>query len=119
LDHDEDAGAAPGNAFDIEERLAAQRLIGGDDYPLYDSDDESTDQEELEAARRAGGLRHRVKVANHIMHTLGRQMINGLRYLTPFPRPTELPEGTSGRVRNMLKGQIQIKRFRAPKGKRE
>jgi DNA replication licensing factor MCM4 len=119
LDHDQDAGAAPGNAFDIEERLAAQNLIGGDDYPLYDSEDESTDQEELEAARREGGLRYRVKVAKHTMHTVGRQMAHYLRYLTPFPQPTELPAGTGGRVRTMLKGPIQIKRFRAPKGKRE
>ncbi|KAJ5466271.1 hypothetical protein N7530_010058 [Penicillium desertorum] len=44
-----------GNELDIEERVAAQPLPGDEDYPLYDSDDESVYSDELEEARRIGG----------------------------------------------------------------
>jgi SPX domain protein involved in polyphosphate accumulation len=44
-----------GNELDIEERISAQPVAGDEDYPLYDSDDETVDSDELEEARRIGG----------------------------------------------------------------
>ncbi|WEW57986.1 vacuolar transporter chaperone [Emydomyces testavorans] len=111
---------APGNLLDIEERMAVQGLIGGDDYPLYDSEDESNDQEELEEARRIGGVHYQTKLVKHYVREAGRRVLHGLKYIIPAPRPTTLPDGaTPGRIRNILgSGPIEVKRFKAPKGKR-
>lgn len=112
---------ATGNMLDFEERIAAHGLIGGEEYPLYDSEDESNDQEELEEARRVGGMHYRTKLAKHYAQEAGRRIAHGLKYILPIPRPTELPDGaTPGRIRRVLgNGPIEVKRFKAPKGKRE
>ncbi|KMU83440.1 vacuolar transporter chaperone 4 [Coccidioides immitis H538.4] len=111
---------APGNLLDIEERIAVQGLLGGDDYPLYDSEDESNDQDELEEARKIGGMRYCAKLAKHYVRNAGRRVMHSLKYIMPIPRPTELPEGaTPGRIRKVLgSGPIEVKRFKAPRGKR-
>ncbi|PGH19013.1 hypothetical protein AJ79_00047 [Helicocarpus griseus UAMH5409] len=107
-----------GNTLDIEERIAAQhRLIGGDDYPLYDSEDESSGQDDLEEARRIGGLYYRVKQAKHYARSAGRSAANALKFMAPVPRPTAMPAG-AGMGRFIPADQVQIKRFKAPKGKR-
>ena len=119
LREDEHIPDAPGNALDVEERIAAQGLVGGYDYPVYDSEEESNDQEELEEARRIGGMHYRTTVARQYLRHAGRYIAKGLWYIMPAPKPTELPEGSGGRVRNMLQGPVLIKRFKAPKGKRK
>ncbi|EFW22040.1 vacuolar transporter chaperone [Coccidioides posadasii str. Silveira] len=121
--HDLTSGSdfqAPGNLLDIEERIAVQGLLGGDDYPLYDSEDESNDQDELEEARKIGGMRYCAKLAKHYVRNAGRRVMHSLKYIMPIPRPTELPEGaTPGRIRKVLgSGPIEVKRFKAPRGKR-
>lgn len=118
--HDPRHPGAPGNLLDIEERIAAHGLIGGDDYPLYDSEDESNDQDELEEARHVGGWQYRAKLAKHYLRVAGRSICKPLSYIKPFPQPTPLPEGAvGGRVRRMLGNNIQVMRFKAPKGKRK
>ena len=112
---------ATGNALDIEERIAAHGLIGNDDYPLYDSEDESNEQDELEAAKQVGGLQYHKTLAKQYLKAAGRHIIYSLRAMKPVPRPTEMPEGAGGgRNRALLGGgPVEIRRFKAPKGKRK
>ncbi|KAK2807327.1 hypothetical protein FQN50_005482 [Emmonsiellopsis sp. PD_5] len=111
-----------GNALDIEERIAAhhhREQIGGDDYPLYDSEDESSGQDDLEEARRVGGMQYRVKLAKHYLHGAGRAVLNGAQYLVPKPRATQIPVSAGGGAARFIPSdQIEVKRFKAPKGKR-
>ncbi|KAL2374703.1 hypothetical protein RJ035_002094 [Blastomyces gilchristii] len=114
---------ATGNALDIEERIAAQQNvidIGGDDYPLYDSEDESSGQDDLEEARKIGGWYYRVKLAKHYLRAAGRSALNAAMFIAPVPRPTAMPvdNGVRGVGRFIPPGEMQIKRFKAPKGKR-
>ncbi|KAL1955360.1 hypothetical protein VTO42DRAFT_8642 [Malbranchea cinnamomea] len=119
MQQDSNTPEATGNALDIEERIAAQGLIGGDDYPLYDSEDESNDQDELEAAKRVGGFHYKKTLAKQYLRAAGRNLLYTLRTLRPFPRATEMPAGSGGRIRNLLgRGPVEIRRFKAPKGKR-
>ncbi|KAK2768911.1 vacuolar transporter chaperone [Emmonsiellopsis sp. PD_33] len=121
LSQDPNIPETTGNALDIEERIAAhhREQIGGDDYPLYDSEDESSGQDDLEEARRAGGMQYRVKLAKHYLHGAGRAVLNGAQYLVPKPRATQIPVGAGGGAARFIPSdQIQVKRFKAPKGKR-
>jgi uncharacterized membrane protein YidH (DUF202 family) len=109
---------ASGNALDVEERIAAQPLAGDDDYPLYDSEDETEDSSILEEARRIGGIYYWKKLAEHYGHSAGQLFIEALEALIPRPRPTRmLDEGTGG-ITIMGTGRRTVKRFIAPKGKR-
>jgi SPX domain protein involved in polyphosphate accumulation/uncharacterized membrane protein YidH (DUF202 family) len=109
---------ASGNALDIEERIAAQPLAGDDDYPLYDSEDESEDTSILEEARRIGGIHYWKKLAEHYGRSAGQLIIEALEALIPRPRPTRMSvEGTGGII-IMGTGRRTVKRFIAPKGKR-
>ncbi|KAK2750630.1 vacuolar transporter chaperone [Myotisia sp. PD_48] len=110
---------APGNFLDIEERIAARGLIGGDDYPLYDSEDESYDHDDLEEARQIGGMYYYNKLAGHHLRSAGSRVGGFLKHIAPFPHPTTVPEGFAGnRARRILGPDIQVKRFKAPPGKR-
>ncbi|KAL2843225.1 VTC domain-containing protein [Aspergillus pseudodeflectus] len=106
-----------GNALDIEERIAAQPLPGDEDYPLYDSDDESVDSDELEEARRVGGRYYYEQLAKYYSHRLKNGMINLLKALIPRPMPTNMPAPEQNGITVMGSGRT-IKRFTAPKGKR-
>lgn len=109
---------ATGNALDVEERVAAQPLAGDEDYPLYDSEDESSHPDELEEARRIGGMYYRSKLAGHALRASGRYILNVLRNLAPVPRPTPMPAPQSSGV-TALGSETEIKKFKAPKGKRK
>ncbi|GAQ06806.1 vacuolar transporter chaperone 4 [Aspergillus lentulus] len=106
-----------GNALDIEERIAAQPLPGDEDYPLYDSDEESIDSDELEEARRIGGGYFYQKLAKYYIHRMGHALINGLKAIAPGPRPTSMPEPEQNGIA-VMGNKRTIKRFVAPKGKR-
>ncbi|KAL8687296.1 MAG: hypothetical protein Q9218_006489 [Villophora microphyllina] len=118
-EYEEQRTADPANALDIEERIAAQPLPEQpDDYPLYDSEEEDSDDEGPEPqgqtfrpwARRK--LRHHVVLVRSVFGT-------ALKYITPSPKPTPIPGGgTSGAVGSALNGQPMPKRFKAPRGKR-
>ncbi|KAK2762846.1 vacuolar transporter chaperone [Arachnomyces sp. PD_36] len=105
------------NELDVEERVAVQPLAGDEDYPLYDSEDESSDPDELEEARRIGGIHYQSTLAKRALRLTGRYMLSALRNLAPVPRPTQMPPPDSTRV-GALGSETQIKKFKAPKGKR-
>ncbi|GKZ21476.1 vacuolar transporter chaperone [Aspergillus brasiliensis] len=106
-----------GNALDIEERIAAQPLPGDEDYPLYDSDAESVDSDELEEARRVGGTYYYKQLAKYYAHNAGHAMVNCLIALIPRPRPTSMPPPEQNGI-SVMGNKRTVKRFQAPKGKR-
>ena len=104
------------NELDIEERIAAMpQANSAEDYPLYDSeeDDESDDMEE---ARRVGGWRYGIKALQHHVMLAGDYLVRGIRKLIPYPKPTPLSD-TNGTLGLGLEPP-EVKRFKAPKGKR-
>ncbi|EXJ89333.1 hypothetical protein A1O3_02400 [Capronia epimyces CBS 606.96] len=107
-----DAGAAPGNSLDEEERVAALPLTD-EDY-IYDSE---ADEEgnELEEARRSKSWKFYPLLLNHHIQQAGNAILYSWKKI---PTSTPLPQnGGVGSV-NPVGGQIQVKRFKAPAGKR-
>jgi len=86
-------------------------------YPLYDSDDEDADHEALEEARRIGGWTYYSKLLSTSAHNVGAHVASALRKITPVPKPTPIPR-TNGVLNALGNGQIQIKHFKAPRGKK-
>ena len=108
---------ASGNALDIEEQLAAQPL--NEDYPLYDSDDEDNESDEIEAARQIGGWPYYSKVLKKHARLAGQHTLSMLHAINPFPSHTNIPrEGNGGALSAFGNGRIETKRFKAPKGKK-
>ncbi|KAL4794697.1 vacuolar transporter chaperone 4 [Aspergillus venezuelensis] len=106
-----------GNALDIEERIAAQPLPGDEDYPLYDSDDESIDSDELEEARRVGGTYYYKQLAKYYAQHISDGTVNLIKSLIPRPMPTNMPAPEQNGIA-VIGNKRTIKRFEAPKGKR-
>jgi SPX domain protein involved in polyphosphate accumulation len=104
------------NALDIEERISAQPTAV-DDFPIYDSDSE--DEDDLEEARRAGGWIYRAKVVKSKAKSVGTAVGNFLGAVLPTPTPTEVGGGGSNLGIPSWKQPGEIKRFKAPKGKRK
>ncbi|KAI9369615.1 vacuolar transporter chaperone 4 [Aspergillus egyptiacus] len=111
-------GEGDGNALDIEERIAAQPLPGDEEYPLYDSDAESVDSDELEEARRVGGRYYYQQLAKYYTHRIRSGTISLLKALIPRPVPTSMPAPEQNGITVMGNEGRAIKRFTAPKGKR-
>ncbi|KAJ5976796.1 hypothetical protein N7501_000138 [Penicillium viridicatum] len=107
-----------GNELDIEERIAAQPLPGDEDYPLYDSDDESVYSDELEEARRIGGAYYAQQLAKHYLSRTGHAVAQGLMAIIPRPRPTSLPPPEQRGIAVLSNHQRTLQRFQAPPGKR-
>lgn len=107
-----------GNELDIEERIAAQPLPGDEDYPLYDSDDEIDESDELEEARRVGGAYYAEQLAKHYLRRTGRALIQGFLAIIPRPRPTSLPPPEQRGIA-VLGTERSLQRFQAPPGKRK
>lgn len=103
------------NALDIEERVAAQRNADND-YPIYDSDSDE-DDDNLEEAKRVGGLHYAQKWVKHTAKTVGNGIMNGVVLLF-HPKPTDVGEGGFQLGVPTWKQQGEVKRFKAPKGKR-
>lgn len=108
--------ANTGNAMDIEERIAAQ-FPSDEDYPLYDSDQESADEDELEEARRVGGMYYYRVLGKAYAHRTANALVEGLKKVAPRPRPTNLPPPEQTGI-TVIGPQRSAKRFKAPKGKR-
>ncbi|OQV10892.1 SPX domain-containing protein [Cladophialophora immunda] len=108
----EDSYAAPGNSLDEEERVAALRVA--DEY-LYDSEEEDA-EDELEQARQSKSWKYYPLFLKQQAHLVGDRVLNVIHKI---PTSTPLPQngGVAG-GRNQLTGQVQVKRFKAPKGKR-
>ncbi|KAJ4366548.1 vacuolar transporter chaperone [Ascochyta clinopodiicola] len=104
------------NALDIEERVASQRNNGDNDYPIYDSDSDD-EEDDLEEAKRVGGLRYAKKWTEHTAKNVGTAVINGVSLLL-HPKPTDVGNGGFSLGVPSWKQQGEVKRFKAPKGKR-
>jgi uncharacterized membrane protein YidH (DUF202 family) len=104
------------NALDVEERVAAQRNQQDNDYPIYDSDSDDED-DDLEEAKRVGGLHYVKKWTEHTAKTVGTSLINGFSLLF-HPKPTDVGEGGFQLGVSSWKQAGEVKRFKAPKGKR-
>ncbi|KAI1178799.1 vacuolar transporter chaperone 4 [Nemania sp. FL0916] len=87
------------------------------DYPLYDSDDDSDEEDRIEEARRIGGWTYYSTIAQIYTHAAGRGALQALKAITPRPSSTPVPRSN----RNQMffgNREIQNKKFKAPKGKK-
>jgi SPX domain protein involved in polyphosphate accumulation len=101
---------------DMEGQTAASTMPSAD-YPPYESDDESEEEERIEEARRVGGWTYYSTVARSYAHALERGALQVLKTITPRPRATTVPR--SNRNQMFFGSQdIQNKKFKAPKGKK-
>ncbi|OCL14674.1 SPX-domain-containing protein [Glonium stellatum] len=101
------------NTLDIEERISAPLPVPEDDYPLYDSEDSDDD---LEEARYVGGWHYRSKLLKQQVRQAGKNLAGLAGKLVPRPHPTSMP--ANGPSMGVPKGVGEVKRFKAPKGKR-
>lgn len=106
-----------GNTLDFEERIGSQPLHE-DDYPLYDSDQESTEDDELEEARRVGGMDYYRALTKHYAKRTAGSLVHGLKTILPRPRPTNLPPPETAGI-SVMGPQRTMRQFKAPKGKRK
>lgn len=109
------ASSPPGNSLDIEERLGTAPLSHPEDYPIYDSDDESDDMND---AKQIGGWYYRLKVLKHHVVLAGEYVARGLKAISPKPKSTSIL-ANNGVLNNPMGGKVKAKRFKAPKGKRK
>ena len=105
------------NALDIEERVAAGRTRD-EDYPIYDSDSDDED-EEYEAAKKQGGLRYAQKWVERTATNVGSTLLSTVANVIPKPTPTDVGEGGFSLGVPSWKQKGEVKRFKAPKGKRK
>lgn len=106
-----DANQHTANSLDVEERVAAQPLAHPDDYPIYDSEEEGDNGDDMEEARRVGGWYYGRTLLKHHVVKAGDLVVSALKTVVPTHRSTSIPAGPMG-------GQVEAKRFKAPKGKR-
>lgn len=103
------------NVMDEEERMAHKPLdYTENDYPLYDSDDE---EEQLAEAKKVGGWPYRFRLMQSYASAFGDRVLYTLKYATPFPKPTQIPD-REGRMGIPAGRGVSEKRFKAPKGKK-
>ncbi|KAJ5684553.1 Vacuolar transporter chaperone 4 [Penicillium maclennaniae] len=107
-----------GNELDVEERIAAQPVAGDEDYPLYDSDDETDDTDALEEARRVGGAYYAEQLIKHYVCKTAKTVAYGLLAIVPRPTPTSLPPAEQRGIAVLQGTQRSLQRFQAPPGKR-
>ncbi|KAF5848422.1 hypothetical protein GGP41_005846 [Bipolaris sorokiniana] len=105
------------NVLDIEERVAARRTTDND-YPIYDSDSDDDEDDDFEAARREGGLRYARKWVERTASNVGSAVLNTVVAIIPKPTPTDVGDGGFTLGVPSWKQRGEVKRFKAPKGKR-
>jgi hypothetical protein len=106
------------NTLDIEERIAAAPLDNPEDYPIYDSEEED-EEDEMEAARKEGGWHYRWLVLKNHVGIAGERIGEAAKRLAPAPKPTPFPGDDRAGTNGSMRGDVQAKRFKAPKGKRK
>lgn len=106
-----DASQHAANSLDVEERIAVQPLAHPDDYPIYDSEEEGDDNDDMEEARRIGGWFYGRKLLKQHVVKAGDLVVRAWKTVAPTSRSTSIPAGPMG-------GQVEARKFKAPKGKR-
>ena len=109
-----DSPPTTGNALDIEERIANGATTNMDDHPIYDSEEEEDEysSESHPSKRPWPWLRSKL---NHHVFLVRDYGWRFLKTVAPMPRPTRIPDRM---INSMPGGQVEAKRFKAPKGKR-
>ncbi|KAL2440767.1 Vacuolar transporter chaperone complex subunit 4 [Exophiala dermatitidis] len=107
-----DAHGAPGNSLDEEERVSAQPLA--DEEYFYDSEADE-EENELEEARHSGSWKYYPLLLKHKVQQAGDALVQAVKKV---PTSTPLPQNSGVGGVNPLSGQVQVKRFKAPPGKR-
>ncbi|EXJ64062.1 hypothetical protein A1O7_00398 [Cladophialophora yegresii CBS 114405] len=109
----DDHNAAPGNSLDEEERVAAMPIH--DDEYLYDSEADDV-EDELEEARHSNSWKYYPLLVKHHAQLATDHFLN---FFHKIPTTTPLPQnGSVAGGANQMTGGVQVKRFKAPKGKR-
>ncbi|GAW21615.1 hypothetical protein ANO14919_111380 [Xylariales sp. No.14919] len=101
---------------DIEGQTTSGPILNAD-YPLYDSDDDSDEEDRVEEARRIGGWTYYSTMARSYANAAGRGTLGVLKAMIPRPRSTTVPRSN----RNQMffgNQEIQNRKFKAPKGKK-
>ncbi|KAK4229024.1 vacuolar transporter chaperone 4 [Podospora fimiseda] len=127
-DSDEENPVGPSNGHGLAARNGRAAILPADiedqtvdrptndDVYLYDSDTED-DEDRLAEARRVGGFTYYSTLASKYLHTAGRGALWLLKEMVPRPRATQVPR--NARLESLLgTGEIQQRRFKAPKGKK-
>lgn len=108
-------GRAPIVAADMEDQTV-ERPTGDDTY-LYDSEDVDEEEDRLEEARRVGGWTYYRSRVSASASAAARGTWWLLKAMVPRPRATEVPR--NARLESLLgAGEIQTRRFKAPRGKK-
>ncbi|KAH6691290.1 vacuolar transporter chaperone 4 [Plectosphaerella plurivora] len=102
---------------DVEDQTT-DALVAADnaDY-IYDSDEEYDENDRLEEARRVGGWTYYSTLAKTKGAAFGRGAVKVLKWAVPHPRGSVIPR-RENQVQLFGTGEIQSKRFKAPKGKK-
>jgi SPX domain protein involved in polyphosphate accumulation len=101
---------------DVEDQTT-DHAAGDASYPLYDSEDEDTDEDRIAEAQRVGGMTYYTTLAEQTAERAVAVVWAVLKAVTPHPRGSEIP--VHERTLTLFgSGPVQTKRFRAPKGKR-
>lgn len=88
-----------------------------EDYPIYDSDDEYDENYEIEEARRVGGWHYYRTLLKVKGRAFGQGTVQVVKSLIPASRGTAMPR--SDRLQALFgSGEIQSKKFKAPRGKK-
>ncbi|KAK4240781.1 vacuolar transporter chaperone 4 [Achaetomium macrosporum] len=107
-------GRAAVRAADLEGQTVDQPT--GEGTYLYDSDDVD-DEDRLEEARRVGGWTYYQTRISTSANAALRSIWSLLKAVAPRPRATQMPR--NARLESLLgSGEIQQRRFKAPKGKK-
>ena len=115
--YDIEQRSADPNALDVEERVSAPPLAHNpNDYPIYDSEDE--DSFDMEEAKQKGGWHYRGKVLRHHIATAGSYIAAALSKIARIPKPTPIPGSAMTALGDVPPGQVEARRFKAPRGKR-
>ncbi|KAI0974322.1 vacuolar transporter chaperone 4 [Xylaria arbuscula] len=109
-------GAATSVLGDVEGQTTSDPATNTD-YPLYDSEDDSDEEDRIEEARRIGGWTYFSTMARSYTHAAAREALQILYTITPRPRSTPVPRSNRNQ---MFFGdqEIQNRKFKAPKGKK-
>jgi len=100
---------------DIEDQTLDRPTVL-DDYPLYDSDDDS-DEDRLEEARRVGGWHYYSTLLSTYAHAVARGALAAAKAVVPVPHASVVPRGERQQLL-FGTGPLQTQRFKAPKGKK-